>query len=321
MYSGPEQTEDSAALQSVLPGVLPEEMLLSRYAVNDQQSFLSVIRKEAAQKVLDDFDLSVVSILVGPCVALSSVDLFRRTEEDLLCGNHTFRFRNGMPLDVAYGTAGVRREYKIDRKTIPGENIVSFSAALQGLAHTSAIPGEVAEFTDRRRDFVRMKRYGAFIRLWVIAALLILSVNFFLFTHFRDLREQLMSHPSITAATALELDALENKVKANREFFAAAGYNGQMDFAWIADQLALQLPEDILLTKMNMVPAETFNRDDTLGFRLQGMQLTGTCAESTSLNEWMHVLEESSWVSSATITDYKDAGNAQGIFQLELIIH
>jgi Tfp pilus assembly protein PilN len=216
-----------------------------------------------------------------------------------------------------YSVRRAHRPLALGSETIPELNAVSFAGALQGLTFTSAVPGEVKDFTERRKNFVRMKRYGAAVTTSVLFVLLVLLFNFFLFTHFRQLKSDLEADPRIHSESLQRFNALSEQVEASREFFEASGWSGTTSYAWIADQLAAQLPTDVMLTRMNVAPAQNFNREDTLAFDPNRILINGTCRESASLNNWLKILQHSGWVSGASVTSYTDAGGL-GKFELQV---
>lgn len=309
---------DDSLIRLVLPNAAADDLVISRYEISDSILMVSVARKETVSRIADDLaDVSIVSVLVGPSVALTLVDLIGAIEAEWNCGNHSFRFRDGKVNEAAYVMREAYETVSLGAETIPGLNTVSFAGALQGLTFTSAIPGEVSGFSERRKNFIRMKRYGAAVKTSVLVALLVLLINFFLFSHFRSLKSQLEADPRTNSASLLRFNELAERVEANKEFFEASGWSGTASYAWIADQLAAQLPPDIVLTRMNVAPAEKFNREDTLGFHPKLIAITGTCRESGSLNAWLKILQGTDWISAAEVTAYTDVGG-QGKFELQL---
>lgn len=318
MLNGQAGVSDESLIRQVLPNALAGDLLISKYEVSDNALMVSVARRETVKKVADSLEgISIVSVLVGPSVALTLVDLVGAIEPEWNCGNHSFRFQNGRVNEAAYVSRGAYANVSLGDETIPALNTVSFAGALQGLTFTSAIPGEVPEFNQRRAEFIRMKRYGAAVKTSVLVALLVLLVNFFVFAHLRELKSALEADPRTNTEALLHFNELTERVEANKEFFAASGWSGTTSYAWMADQLAAQMPDDIVLTRMNVAPAETFNREDTLGFHPKSIVINGTCRESASLNAWLKILQQAQWVSSAVITAYTDGGG-QGKFELHL---
>lgn len=312
------ETDDETLIRAVLPNAVADDLVISRYDTNENGLMVSVARKDTVQKIADSLEaVSVVSVLIGPSVALTLVDLVDAIESEWSCGNHTFRFQNGKANEAAYIARKAYNTLALGTDTIPELNTVSFAGALQGLTFMSAIPGEVPVFRERRKNFVRMKRYGAAVKSSVLLALLLLLVNFFLFTHFRQLKSDLESDPRIHSESLERFNELSNRVQANKEFFEASGWAGTTSYAWIADQLAAQLPADIVLTRMNVAPAQNFNREDTLAFEPNRIQISGTCKQSTSVNNWLKILQQNEWVNSALVSAYTDAGG-QGKFELQL---
>jgi heme exporter protein D len=315
-YSGNSDAADDAVIRNILPNSVAGELLLSRFASGEDGLMLSVARKESVNAIAARLkNLSVVSVLLGPCVTLTMLDLFGSIGSELICANHVFRFGEGAVHEVLHTSRGDHGYITLDGECIPEENVVSFAGALQGLTYTSAIPGEAAGFAERRKNFMRMKRYGAFVKSSVALTLLILLINFFLFMHLRNIKAELESDPRIHAESMQRFHDLNEKVTANREFFAASGLLGSASFPWLADQLAMNVPQDIVLSGVELAPSETFDREDTIGFRPDVILIRGSCAESSSLNSWLKLLQREEWVSSAVITGY-----SRGTFQLELTV-
>lgn len=310
---------DQALIRIVLPNANADELLISRYQITANTLLVSLARKDFVLNIADSLsDISLVSVLVGSSIALTLAEEEMQLME-WSCGNHVFRFQDCELQEAVYQIRSEHPQVQIGNKRFPGVNLVSFAGALQGLTHTAVIPGEVSGFAERRRNFIRMKRYGAAVKSSVLLMLLVLLINLFLFTHFRELKEKLESDPRIGSHAREEYDQLSDRVAANKQFLEASGWSAPTSHAWIADKLAAEMPGDIMLTRLNLAPANNFNREDTLAFSAERVFIAGTCNESSSLNAWLKVLQQLSWIAAAEITAYTNTGD-QNKFELELQI-
>ncbi len=318
-FTGNIGLSDEALIRSILPNANAADLLVSRFQDSDSSLIASIIRKETVGNITELLhEVSIVSVVIGPCVALTILDLLGAVQDELVCSNHILKFDSGFVSEVVYVERDESVEISVGKELIAEENLVSFAGALQGLSHTSSIPGEAAGFAERRRNFFRMKRYGAFVKLSTLTALLVLLINVFLFTHFRELKSEFESDPTINSETFLRYHELKTKITSNREFIDASGIANNTSYAWMADQIAKDMPHEIVLTRLSMSPNENFGRTDTLGFQPDRIFITGTCNESSSLNTWLKLLQKLSWISSAQITSYSDAGSSSGKFEIEL---
>jgi|GEM_PF-4481627 Tfp pilus assembly protein PilN len=320
---------EEVLVRAVLSSGITDDLLVSPYSMGEIETMISISRKDHVTRLLSELaEVSIVSVLLGAGCVLDHVDLFGNQTEELQFGNHTIKFLGGRVSEVLFTARDRSGQIVMGGETIPEESVLSFIGALQGLSYTGSIPGEVKEFSGQRKNFIRMKRYGVSAKVSILFLFLILLINFLVFTHLRNKKSELESDPALISGQASQYYALQEELLNSRKIFESNGMNRSASFSWVADQVAKNVPDDITLSQLSIAPADNFNREDTVGFVSDRISISGTCRESTSLDEWLSDLQQEEWVQSAIITNYNNVTNdkyrsgendGRGKFELELI--
>ena len=319
---------DDLLIKSVLNNAPADDLAVSRFPINESNVLVAIARKELYRKLVKDLrGISIVSVMLGAGCIINNLDLFPHLRDEFTFGNHQMKFQNGQVNELKHFSRTDNEIVMVGGESMPGSNVVSFLGALEGLSNTGSVPGEVSGCGELRKEFIRMKRYGVSVKVSLLIALIVLLTNFFVFSHFRQLKSELESNVSADFGLMEKFNLLQNKLETEQGLFVNSGTGNSASYAWLADQIAKDVPEDIVLSQVNISPPDFFNREDTIGFESDKVVIAGNCRESTSLDEWLTLLQQSEWVESATITNYSSSNSKdkagemgnRGKFELQLI--
>jgi hypothetical protein len=125
----------------------------------------------------------------------------------------------------------------------------------------------------------------------------------------------------INGGALTDLRNLEKQVAVKHMFLKQAGLLSGSNHSFYADQIAAGLPNEILLSQMNLAPRLKLSEDDSIGFKPGRIEIAGSCSQSIVLNKWLQEIKTKSWVKSATLESYQQEKNMkQGEFKVALII-
>ncbi len=308
-------------LRKILPNVNANEFFVSSQK-NDSGHYVSVARKSAVLPVYDELKkyCSVVALDVGS-QCIGDIKSLLTGDELIRCGRHIVTFDADSISSVEFlqeeESASGQNSFTIGGQDIPGHALVAFSVGFR-IATGNCFSLE----NGSQEEFIQRKLFRTTLRAALIFAFTILSANYFTFSHYWNLQQELQAQSGSEGGAVAEVNTLREQVEARSSFLQNAGLLNNTSFAWYADQLAHDLPEGIRLSQMNFSPRIKLAEEDSIGFRTSAIEISGNCEESIVLNRWIQFLQSEQWISSASIRSYEqDKSDATGKFTLDLQLH
>lgn len=307
-------------LRKILPNVNPDEFFVSSKK-NGTGHYVSLARRSVIDRVCAEVKkhCTVVALEVGSH-CLDDVRSFL-SGNLIRSGRHTIAFDDQSISSVEYlqdeESAETENVFTIGGQTIPGHALVAFAIGFR-----IATGNYISLETGLHNEFVQQKLFRTALRAAIIFVFAILSVNYFVFSHYWNLQQKLESSSGSEGGAVEEVNMLREQVAARSNFLESAGLLNNSSFAWYADQLAHNMPDGIRLSQINFSPRIKLTEEDTIGFRGNAIEISGNCEESIVLNRWIQFLQGEQWISSASIRSYEqNKSDATGKFTLDLQLH
>lgn len=311
-------------LAKALPNASPNDFYMQVAPASRDELWISLVRKNTADEILTQLNekqFSVLSISLGTTALVHILPLLDQEKTEINCGNHFIQFEDGKISELQYVENENRfADFPIGGQNLENEMLPAFSFAFQQLIPLEKrIQAETEILIHSEADFFQKRLFKTGSLALLLSALLILLVNFLYFSSYREKRNELEGKVQIDGGALHEVNSLENQVKARRDFLEQAGLLHKSHYAFLADQLAAELPEEIQLTKMNFSPRLKFAEEDTIGFRPGEIEIAGRCSQTVVLNQWIQEMKNKNWIRSANLKSYvQDKSMLQGAFELKL---
>lgn len=311
---------DQVVLSKVLPGASLSEFAINRVFLSEHKQCVGIIRKQECDDVLRLLEeIPVIATAVGVGIVNRVLPLLIGYGAELRFGHHTIRFKEGIIAEVLFDQhAKVQDDFVIAKETIPAFNIVSFALALTGIADKNNEASYLSINDTLKQQYLAKRKMKLGMGAGLGLFLLILLANFLLFNHYRGVKIQLEADVAGMQVTSEELEQLRSKVSDQQSFLEGAGLIRRTSFGWIADRLASEMPNGILLDRMNFSPRQKFAEADTIGFESGKLVMTGQVTESIILNDWLQHLQTMAWIDSVQIVNYSAGKSSNGYFEIEV---
>lgn len=308
-------------LRKILPHVNANDFFVSSI-VNGSGHYVSLARKSVVIPVYNELKKhhSVVALDVGvQCVG--DIRSLLSTTQAIQCGRHLVTFDGELISSVEFQqdemSSASSNSFVIGKQDIPGHALPAFSIAFR-----SACGNYSSLENDLKEEFLQRKLFRSTLRTAIIFIFAILSVNYFTFSHYWNLQQELSARSGSEGSTVVEMNILHEQFQVRSSFLQNAGLLNNTSFAWYADQLAHSMPEGIQLSHMNFSPRMKLAEEDTIGFQPNTIEISGSSEESIIVNRWIQFLQQEQWISSASIRSYEqDKADATGKFTLDLQLH
>lgn len=309
-------------LSKLLPNASLKDFHLQIFPGAQDEQLVSVLRKAAVDQVYDALSsFSIVEYSIGPLAVINCLPLLSESYSELKFGNHVLHLQDNLPEDVQYSETHPGKEvFNLGGQTIEAKMLPAFAAAFQELLpeeQRAKAPAESLAFS--KEDFLQKKLFVAGGKALLATVLLLLLGNYFLFSHYWSAKGELESKLQVNGGALANLRSLEKQVEIKRVFLEQAGLLNNSNHSYYADQLAAELPAEILLTRMNLAPRLKLMEEDSIGFKPGLIKINGSCSQSIVLNKWLQELKAKKWLRSATLESYQqDKNMKQGEFEIAL---
>ncbi len=311
-------------LSKVLPNASVKDFYYQVFPAAQDEQLISVLRKTAIDSMLEQLDaFSVVECSLGPLAVVNSLAVLENVSPELKFGNHLIHLQDRLPEEVQFSEMDNADEtFTIGGEKLVGDLLPAFALAFQQLlGEEQRAKIQVDALDASKENFLQKKLFVAGGKTLLVTVLLLLLGNYFLFSHYWSEQAALESKMQINGGALTELRNLEKQVVIKRTFLKQAGFLRGSNHSYYADRIAAELPNEILLSQLNLAPRLKLSEEDSIGFKPGCVEIAGSCSQSIVLNKWLQEIKTKSWVKSATLESYQqDKNMQQGVFKVALIL-
>ena len=317
-------------LQQVFPKASNIDFFVQFESVNENNSFISVIRKDSLKdilKVLILENIPVAFVNLGPFSIKNISKYIFEEGTDYYFNGFKFIVKDGVILNIEKNEKSeLVSEITIRTETgfevFSSENFVDYSVAIDFFVKSEEIVPIVDELKPLLNDF-RFKRLfkiaGAFA---IIFFLVILMGNFILFDNYNSRMNNLSTVVMSDKGLVKQIDSLQQKLKDQDAFIIEKGLTSSFHFSFYADRLAGSLPYGISLLELSINGLTKSIKDGyEPEFDRGGISITGQTSNSKILNSWIEKISKYNWIKSVTILSYnKHKQTGDNIFKTRIEI-
>jgi Tfp pilus assembly protein PilN len=314
-------SDSKTVLSKALPNASLKEFYIQMVSAVQDEQFVSVLRKSSVDATLEQLQnkFSVVGCSIGPLSVINILSLLDETENKLRFGNHTIDLHNHLPEDIFFDEKfSEGQSFNIGGQKVEGKSMVAFSAAFQQLlSEEQRADATIESLISGKEDFLQRKLFKTCGIALLVTILFLLLGNYFVFSHYWKKKQELESKLQTDGGAFTDLRNLEKQVQLKRSFLEQAGLLNQTNHSYYADQIAAELPREIILTRMTLSPRLKLPEEDSIGFKPGRVEIDGSCSQSVVLNKWLQNLKMKKWVRNATLESYiQDKTMTQGQFEI-----
>lgn len=324
---------DLVVLQRVLPNAELKDFYIEKHSNQSKtgQVYVSVARKTLVEKVLADFKkkgIHIIACSLGPFVLKNIFPFLTASEnfEATICDYH-FTVENNLITDYRQKEiTGQLPSLNIAGTMVPQEFTIAFAAALQYfVSGERSFLLELHSVKKVQEEFNQKLLFEKAGWGMLIFFLSLLMINFFLFQHYSSNNSEINAQLLSLQNEVSNYKKLEKDFESKKEFLERNGLLQTSKTSYYADQLAIDLPNVIKLTSMNICPVVKIidsREESALSFNNKKITVSGTCRLSTEVNEWMKIIKAKKWVHGVKMIDYKQEdlrSSGEFIIELEII--
>ena len=296
-------------LSKIFPNALLKDFYVQSVpAVHDEQ-FISVVRKESVDLVLEQLKakkFSIVECSLGPFAVLNILPLLGKIDNEIKFAHHSILFNDALAEGINFSEEiSDENKFTIGTQQIPSETLLAFAVAFQQLFSSSKkADAKIESIAFVKEEFFRNRKFKTGGVGLLLCTFILLIINYFVFSHYWNKKNELENKFQTDGGALAKVRELEKKVESKRSFLEQAGLLGASHNSFYADQVAAELPNEILLSELNIAPRLKISQEDSIGFTPGKIEIDGSCSKSVVLNSWMQKLKTKPWVKNIFLESY-----------------
>lgn len=302
-------------LKTFFPNAAAED-----FSAEINSNWISLIRKTQLKTVLESFqkeDFKIININIGSLASAVFVPLLESGIAKIPFGKTSVKF---IPDGIQISKL-IEDEEKNYSDLIKNLEIEYYPAYASGISTLLAIENQienVSELSEFKREFeeeLLFKKLGWF---GLISFLVILLINFFLFSNFSNRQQELSYELAVQGRKIQLLDSLSREVENYNSLETQSNLFRLSQTSFYADEIAQTIPNEILLSILNIFPVHQDKKDKKLKFDFE-ILLKGTSSKSSVLNAWINKLKEQDWIKEVQVLPYSESTPGRGEFELRIV--
>lgn len=320
------EENEAFLLQKILPNANPNDFYIQCVPAANDHVFISVARKNVIDDLLKELaskKLEVISCTFGPfaiAVILPAMQLSSMVSQNILLPGHNLTIGGTEIENYAPSLEPGMTSIRAGEENLRADIAIAYASAISYFTGSEIkvdIPA-IRVQADELRQKTIFKKSGAAMLVFFFALLL---TNYFAFDHYWKKKQKFESQISVNQGTLQKYNELKASYDEKRKFLEETGLLRSSRSSFYADQVALDIPEAILLTDLTIQPKIKGPDERVVQFDPNTIHVSGTCKRSNELNDWIKLIKNKSWVSEVSLVNYKqDKNDPTGAFTLELTI-
>lgn len=303
---------DQNNFNQVLPNAKFEDFYIQNFISRDQ-SFVSVVRKNEADKWIDSLNkhgLNTVLLSLGAFPVDNIQTQLNVYDNQVIFNGHVFnRTEQHTWLSYKYDEAAIASyPLKIESEPIDEQLVVAYANAFQLVladkiiqikANVPGLTTALQKVLDERKLKVR-----GFIVL--ISFFVLLLINFIVLSYLNTSNSKLNAQASQSAQSINNVQEIEEQVKIKETILKDLGWDDGINKARLIDQIAALLPADVSWSTLaiNPVDQNASRFQKSLNFIDRRIRVAGTAQKIIPVNEWIARIKTQKWVKGVGLESY-----------------
>lgn len=318
-----ESDTTTSLLGKVLPNSKPEDFLLFRYSIDESRAFVSVIRKNILDPIIEQLqkaEFDVINVSLGPFLIANLLPLINNENKNtsIVTQYFTLQTEQGVITDYTITQNNTETTVKIGSDIVSNYLLLAFAASFMEFLGTTQ--SDIPTINTLRNTYKSKRIFKLASTSLLIFFISVLSINAFVHDHYSKQAKKLNSQVGVSRDMLQNLEKLKTELSEKSAFMNKMGLLQAGRTSFYADRIAETTPVSIQLKEMNINPlVKNPNDDKDIAFNVNSIIIKGDCKKNTELNVWIKQLKQFDWVREVTLTNFtQDKEKNTGVFNMEL---
>lgn len=315
-----------AVARQYLPQLNPAELVFQYIPLSGENGILSIARKQDLSQVVEQLlskGLNIYEIFLGPYTIKNYVEL-ANIELSFDIDLYHIGLADGNIEEIKSTNTDWGNTFQLGQELIKSSEILSYCTALNHYLdneHNGIL--EIPEIRKSKKEFQNKYVFKKLINIIPISILLVLLVNFGLYSYLESHNQDLQFQYGQAEAKINKFRDLNKQIEKKKQFFNSLSNKGGLNLPYYADQIGSTLIDGIQLIKLSVYPIDEtmLSKSRAYKFDPDMIIIDGYANNTKVMNDWIRKLENLAWVGVVTDPRYNSSPSEnRGIFHLTLKI-
>ncbi|RIV51636.1 hypothetical protein D2V93_06950 [Flagellimonas taeanensis] len=205
--------------------------------------------------------------------------------------------------------------------TLSVPNLLPFSAILGHIAQDRGISNLASTNLTLASGFKNRRFFHLGLQVGLGTILVILLLNFVLFSHYRSKTQDMDSSSSIEIQTEMLKEVRDRVNKKETKLNTMLG-SSHSKTSYYLDRVAQSLPNSILLDELVYQPlSKPVQEGKPIEVTKHSLVLSGETSDKEAFTQWTDTLEKMEWIAHVDILGYEYASSSSDTFSLKIELH
>jgi hypothetical protein len=269
---------------------------------NDQQSFVSISRKDYVHTLIDQYEAHKISVIDFSLGALLMNTLIPYIDEESIVTSNTQLYIEN---DVI---ANIKKEAISPKKYIVNELEVSNKHLLSLAGIISYYTGKNSEKStpkELQKEYFQKRFFNLGFKFALGFLFISLLINFLVFSNYQSKETVYKAELMVNKAKKVELTNLKDLVLRKKKLMESITSSADSKVAWYLNEISASVPTTISLKSMSYQPIErTIKEGRKVLFKEKVIEVSGISIYDKEFTKWIANLEKKEWIDEVSIVHY-----------------
>lgn len=316
------ELDENQLFHQAFPSIEAKDFYV-QYLNEGQNAVISVIRKGTVDELLDKLKRAGLNIYMLSLGGLAITQIWPQLnvyDTTVLIDHHSFDLdHNKQLLKYSYGKVRQSKfELKVGQEVIPDEHIVGYATAFQLILHDRLSTVKIKEISinDDWGAYITNEKLKQRSLIFLCALFGLLLLNFLLFSHYNQENAKLSEQLGTQTANSDQMETMKRNVATNERLLKQLNWNAGYNYGFVLNEIGESSPKQLQFLALTM---NEYKTEQEKLERSPQINIIGSTANLTAVNNWVFVLKEKSWVKSVRLLKYQE-DQETGIYQFNLMI-
>jgi Tfp pilus assembly protein PilN len=299
-------------LRQIFPGFDPSTFYVQHF-ISGEFSYLSFIRKEIADQVLDAFRKQGTRILMfslGPFAVDQVIPQLNNYDVRLQFNCHQIILNERKEwLEYQYAIDALAEyQLKVDIEVIPEQYLLAYGTAFQLILNDRLDLIKVGDEQSNAalNESVAERKFKKNGVLLLSAIFALLMINFLLFSYYNSSNLELAGKVGQLSNRSSDRQKLTDDLNEKEQQVKQLGWNHGQNYSFICDQIGKSVPAAISLSELNVNGLkDKYESTEKPTLPETGtVKITGSSANVYVINDWIYALKQQHWVKNVQLEKY-----------------
>jgi Tfp pilus assembly protein PilN len=311
-----EKCIDASLVDLAFPSINKDEFI---FQTHQQSTFsiASILRKEkfnSVNTILKASNLSPILLSLGTVSTINAIHSLDNEYHHLEIFDTKITYEEDEIRKIE-NIDFIDEIYTVSNKGVKGGSLLAFSTGLNAFVNKNDRIQTYDVFQTAYNEFLMQYIYNKLLYVIPILLLIIFGINYTIFQNEKKVNEALNAQNIQNQTILNDLDSLKNEIKTKNDFLNETNWLAQSKVSFYADEIASLKPSSITLTILDIFPAETVLKNESINYQFSNkiIVIEGTSQNLRDLNNWKLSLQNQKWVSKVALEYYNQENELKDI--------